>query len=76
MTVPTKSYTVVVDTRIDVDSPLDETLLEDLRDNIEHIHEWLGYGYTAAQAHDHDGVNSALLQGNITANIFNYQNFR
>lgn len=62
MTAPTKSFTTIADSSIDADSPLDETLLTALRDNIEHIKQWLGASFTAAQDHDHDGVNSAAIE--------------
>jgi len=59
MTVPSKTWTAITDGTIDADSPLDETLMTALRDNLVHLEEWLGDGYTAAKDHDHDGVNSA-----------------
>ena len=58
MTVPSKSWTVITDGTVDADSPLDETLMTALRDNLVHLEEWIGFSYTAAQDHDHDGVNS------------------
>lgn len=76
MTAPSKSFTVIVDTRIDVDSPLDESLMEDLRDNDIHLEEWLGGSYVAAVDHDHDGVNSKLLPGNIFGQHYAFHNFR
>lgn len=73
MTAPTKSFTVIADSRIDVDSPVDETLMEDLRDNDQHLADWIGGSYTAAIDHDHDGVNSALLPGNILGIVFSHR---
>jgi hypothetical protein len=58
MAAPAKAFTVITDARIDADSPADETLFEDVRDNDQHLEEWLGKNYTAAVDHDHDGVNS------------------
>ena len=58
MTVPTKTWNTISDGQVDADSPLDETLLTAIRDNLVHLEEWLGDGYTAAKDHDHDGVNS------------------
>lgn len=62
MPAPSKSFTAIPDTSIDPDSPLDTALMTALRDNDIHLEEWLGLDYTAAQNHNHDGVNSALIQ--------------
>lgn len=62
MPAPSKSFTVIADTAVDPDSPLDTALMTALRDNDIHIEEWLGHDYTAAQNHNHDGVNSALVE--------------
>ena len=61
MVAPSKNWTNIADTAIDADSPLDTTLMTGIRDNLVNIKEWLGYGYTAAQAHKHDGVDSAQI---------------
>lgn len=61
MTVPSKNWTNIADTQVDADSPLDATLITAIRDDLVHIKEWLGYGFTAAQAHNHDNVNSASV---------------
>lgn len=58
MAAPSKTYTLIADGSIDADSPLDVTLMAQIRDNLIHLEEWLGHSYTAAQDHDHDGVNS------------------
>lgn len=63
MTAPAKNFTVIADTSIDADSPLDITLMQSLRDNDQHIEEWVGKDYTAHVNHDHDGVNSAQVAG-------------
>jgi len=60
MASPTKNWTDIPDSAIDADSPLDTTLMSEIRDDIVHVYEWLGVNYTAAQDHNHDGVNSAL----------------
>ena len=62
MPAPAKSWTAIADTSVDADSPLDETLLTALRNNAEHLEEWLGKDYTAATNHNHDGVNSAAIE--------------
>lgn len=63
MTVPSKSWSVIADGQVDADSPLDTTLITALRDNLVHLEEWLGDGYTAAKDHNHDGVSSSLIAG-------------
>lgn len=61
MAAPSKSFTIITDARIDPDSPLPTGLLTDFRDNDIHMEEWLGLSFVAAQDHNHDGVNSALV---------------
>ena len=58
MAAPSKAWVVIADSQIDADSPLDTTLVTALRDDVVHLEEWLGDGYTAAKDHDHDAVNS------------------
>jgi len=48
---------------VDSDSPLNETLMTYIRQNLIHLEEWLGASYTAAQDHDHDGTNSKKVVG-------------
>ena len=59
MAIPSKSWVTITDAMTDADSPLDVTLMQGVRDNLVHLEEWLGDGYTAAKDHDHDGTNSA-----------------
>lgn len=63
MTAISKAFVIIADTAVDPDSPLDAQLVTGLRDNLMHLREWLGAGYTggAVQNHNHDGVNSALV---------------
>jgi hypothetical protein len=61
MAAPSKSWVVIADADVDADSPVDNTLVEGMRDDLVHLEEWLGHSYTAAQDHDHDGVNSAPI---------------
>lgn len=58
MAVPSKNWSDVSDSQIDADSPLDATLMMQIRNDLVHLKEWLGLSYAAAQDHDHDGVNS------------------
>lgn len=64
MTAPSKNWVNVADTQVDADSPLDTTLITALRDDLVHLKEWLGYGFTSEQAHNHDGVNSKIVSQN------------
>ncbi len=63
MAAPSKSYTSIVDSQVDADSPLDTILVTSLRDNIVHLKEWVGGSYAAEIDHDHDGVNSKPIAG-------------
>src|SRR4030067_1923715 len=63
MAAPSKSYTNIVDSQVDADSPLDTILMTSLRDNIVHLKEWVGGSYAAEVHHDHDGVNSKPIAG-------------
>lgn len=58
MTIPSKSWTDIADFQVDADSPIDTTLMTEIRDNLIYTKEWLGHNYTAARDHDHDGLNS------------------
>ena len=65
MAAPSKAWVVIADSQIDADSPLDTTLVTALRDDVVHLEEWLGDGYTAVKDHDHDAVNSkSVVLGN------------
>jgi hypothetical protein len=68
MPIPTKSWSDIGDAQVDAESPLDTTLMTQIRDNLVNIKEWLGQSYTPVQDHDHDGVNSksvALADGAV-----------
>lgn len=60
-----KAWVVIADTAVDADSPIDQALMTGMRDDLVHLREWLGASYFAgaAQDHNHDGVNSALVGG-------------
>lgn len=64
MTAISKSFTTITDAQVDADSPITQALMTALRDNHIHLREWLGASYTggAVQDHNHDGVNSALIE--------------
>lgn len=63
MTAISKPWVTLTDAATDADSPVDQALVQGLRDDTVHLREWLGASYTAGavQDHDHDGVNSALV---------------
>lgn len=63
MPAPTRAFTNIADGAIDPDSPIDTALMTAFRNNDEHLEEWIGKDYTAAQNHDHDGVNSKPVVG-------------
>lgn len=64
MTAISKSWVSIADASVDPDSPLDTTLMTALRDDLVHLREWLGAGYTAGavQNHNHDGANSEIIE--------------
>ena len=69
MAPPSKSWVVIADSQVDADSPLDSVLMTGIRDDLVHLEEWLGFSYTAAQDHDHDGTNSKSVDA-LTAVAF------
>jgi hypothetical protein len=67
MVAPSKTWTTISDAAVDPDSPLDTALITGLRDDIIHVRETV-YDpalHTASVAHTHNGVDSALIAGNI-----------
>lgn len=64
MTAISKSYVIPTDAATDADSPIDQALMQGLRDCIIFVKEWLGESFIAGavQNHNHDGVNSALVE--------------
>lgn len=58
---PTYSWNDITTSQTDADSPVDTALMEGIRQNLVHLQEWLGYGYAAAQAHTHNGTDSAYI---------------
>ena len=76
MPAPSKNWTVIADAALAVDEPITTTLMTEIRDNLVNLQEWLGFGFTPAQAHNHDGVNSVQLTGNIVGQLYLYDNAR
>lgn len=65
MPAPSKAWVAIADTAVDPDSPVDQALMQGLRDDAVHLREWLGLNYTAAVDHDHDGNNSKAIAGEV-----------
>lgn len=55
------TWSTITSAQTDADSPLDVTLLEGIRQNLIHLYDWIGQGYTPAINHNHDGVNSVSV---------------
>jgi len=73
MAATTYLWNTIASTQTDGDSPLDETLMEAIRQNLISLEEWMGDGYAQAKDHDHDGVNSAVVSGsNVGITSFAY----
>jgi hypothetical protein len=62
MPAPSKSFTALLDAEIAAGKRLTTEKMTKLRDALVHLEEWLGMDYTAAQNHNHDGVNSAEIE--------------
>lgn len=69
MAAPAASFTVIPTADIDPDSPLTTGLMTSIRDNIENVFAQLVGDpvatptFTPAAEHDHDGVNSKIVNG-------------
>jgi hypothetical protein len=75
MPAPSKPFTTIADGDIDPESPLTTTLMTAYRDRDQNLKEWLGGSFVAAVDHNHDGVNSSLLPGNVAGALFLWQNY-
>ena len=60
MTIDGFDFTIISNGRVDPDSPIDTTLMTDLRDNDNFLKLWMGKSFIAGAVadHDHDGLNS------------------
>ncbi len=77
MAATTYTWNTIASTQTDGDSPLDETLMEAIRQNLISLEEWMGDGFAQAKDHDHDGVNSAVVSGsNVGLTTFAYMTKR
>lgn len=70
MAATTYTWNTINSSQTDGDSPLDETLMEAIRQNLVSLEEWLGDGYAQAKDHTHSGVDSALIS-TLGANVIN-----
>ena len=62
----TYAWNTITAAQTDADSPLNQVLMDDIRENLIHNWEYIGgRDYVAADNHDHDGVNSALLGASV-----------
>ena len=58
----TYGWNVITAGMVDADSPLNQVLMDGIRENLIHNWEYIGgRDYTATDNHDHDGVNSKLV---------------
>ncbi len=55
------NFDTIADAEIDPDSPLTSGLFNKYRNRDDHLEEWLGKSFVAAEDHDHDGVNSKAV---------------
>lgn len=70
MAATTYTWNVITTGQTDGDSPLDETLMDALRENQISLEEWMGDGFAQAKDHDHDGANSkTVVLGNDSVEI-------
>lgn len=54
-------WTAIVDGQVDADSPLNQLLMQAIKDDLYHLKYWLGKNYAADDDHDHDGVDSKAI---------------
>ena len=73
----TTVFTSIPNGDIDVDSPITTSLMTAYRNNDQYLLEYIGGGagggFTPVAAHNHDGVNSASIQGQILDSDFAIQ---
>ena len=70
------AFTAIPNSDIDPESPLTTGLMTNYRDNDDTLKAWIGGSFTPNTDHDHDGVNSKLLPGNIYGNLYAFYNYR
>jgi len=75
MPAPSKVFTTIPDGDIDPESPITTGLMTAFRDNDQNLKEWVGGSFIAAVDHNHDGLNSVLLSGNVAGALFMHKNY-
>jgi len=71
MTIDGFDFNTIDNSRVDPDSPVDTSLMTDIRDALEFLMRWLGRDFLvgATANHNHDGVGSALVSVSETAGV-------
>ena len=60
----TSTFSTISASQTDANSPLDEVLMDAIRQDIDVLYEWMGGPtYTPSTSHDHNGVNSKNISG-------------
>ena len=60
----TSTFSTIAATQTAADKPLDTTLMDAMRQDIDVLYEWMGGPiYTPSTSHNHDGVNSRAVSG-------------
>ena len=54
-------WTTINPVQVAADQPINTTLMAAIRSDLIHNYEWIGKDYTPAVNHNHDGLNSALV---------------
>lgn len=58
MASPTYQWNNITSAQTDAESPIDTALMEGIRQNLDHLRQWMGSSFVPAIDHDHDGINS------------------
>ena len=62
----TSTFSTIAATQTAADKPLDTTLMDAMRQDIDVLYEWMGGPtYTPSTSHDHDGVNSRAVKSGL-----------
>lgn len=61
MAAPSKPFTTIIDGQVDANSPVDEILMTSIRDSLVNLLEQISFGFTPAQAHRHNDIDSARI---------------
>jgi len=60
----TSTFSTISASQTDANSPLDEVLMDAIRQDIDVLYEWMGGPtYTPSTSHDHNGTNSKNISG-------------